>query len=144
MANAAVPGNELQRKKARLRANGVIDAPLAEPGPAQKLAVAVKYGDVKQISEAIQKGLDQSGRDELLGLAARYGQIEVMSFLLENGANTETKDKFGRTAVLAAVQSRNTEAVTSLLARGADANARDLRQGTALPDQRLTSPANIA
>jgi len=124
--------NALQQQRDRLRGNGVVDKPLAEPGPAQKLAVAVKYGDVTLISEAIGTGLIQSVRDELLGLASRYGQIEVMSLLLEHGANAETKDKFGRTAVLAAVQSRSTEAVTSLLASGADANARDLRQGTAL------------
>ena len=131
-ANAAVRPNQLQQKRDALLRDGVVNPPLTEPGPAQKLAVAVKYGDVKQISEAIGTGLGQSERDELLGLASRYGQIEVMSLLLENGANAETKDKFGRTAMLAAVQSRNTEAVTSLLARGADANARDLQLGTPL------------
>lgn len=131
-ANRAAAPNALQRQRDRLRRNGVVDQPLAEPGPVQKLAVAVKYGDVKTINEAIGTGLDQSVRDELLGRASRYGQVEVMNLLLENGANAEAKDKFGRTAVLAAVMSRNTEAVTSLLAGGAKVNARDLRQGTTL------------
>ncbi len=116
----------------QLRRDGVVDKPLMDPTPAQTLAVAVKYGKVAEISEALGNGIDQTDRDALLNLASRYGQVEVMELLLENGASVESKDKLGRTAVLSAVQSRNAEAVRVLLAKGADVNARDAQQGTAL------------
>jgi len=121
---ARVPGN--------IGGRGIVDKPLMDPGPAQTLAVAVKYGKVAEISEALGTGIDQANRDALLNLASRYGQVEVISLLLENGASAEAKDKLGRTSVLSAVQSRNAEAVDVLLARGADVNARDAQQGTAL------------
>jgi hypothetical protein len=109
-----------------------INKPLLNPSPAQTLAVAVKYGKVDEISEALGTGIDQADRDALLNLASRYGQVEVMSLLLENNASVESKDKLGRTAVLSAVQSRNSEAVVLLLSKGADVNARDAQEGTAL------------
>lgn len=126
------PTSPLQQRAEQLRDSGVVDAPLTNPSPAQALAVAVKYGKVDEINEAIGTGLDQASRDELLNLASRYGQVEVMDVLLESGASVEAKDKLGRTAVLSAVQSRNTEAVSVLVTKGADVNARDAQQGTAL------------
>ncbi len=118
--------------KAPPRGRSIVDKPLLDPTPAQTLAVAVKYGKVGEISEALGTGIDQADRDALLNLASRYGQVEVMDLLLANGASVESKDKLGRTAVLSAVQSRNAEAVGVLLAKGADVNARDAQQGTAL------------
>jgi len=115
-----------------LQGSGVVNRPLLNPSPVQTLAVAVKYGKVDEISEALGNGIDQADRDALLNLASRYGQVEVMDLLLENDASVESKDKLGRTPVLSAVQSRNAEAVVLLLARGADVNARDAQQGTAL------------
>ena len=120
----------LQRDK--LRRSGVVDAPLTAPAPDKRLAVAVKYGDAKVVSEAIGTGLDQASRDSVLNTASRYGQIEIMQLLLESGANADTKDRLGRTALIAAVQSRKTEVVAVLLVNGADVNARDLQEGTAL------------
>jgi hypothetical protein len=122
----------LQQRRDKLRQSGVVDASLAAPAQDKRLAVAIREGDVKVISEAIGTGLDQASRDALLGSASRYGHVEIMELLLASGANAATKDRLGRTAVLAAVQSRNTEAVTVLLASGADVNARDLQEGTAL------------
>ena len=117
---------------AKARGRGVVDKPLMDPNPAELLAVAVKYGKVAEITEALGAGIDQANRDALLNMASRYGQVEVMDLLLENGASVEAKDKLGRTAVLSAVQSRNAAAVDVLLAKGADVNARDAQQGTAL------------
>jgi len=127
-----VTGNALRRQREKLLGNGVVDASVSPPQPDKQLAVAVKYGDAKVISEAIDTGLDQASRDGLLSTASRYGQVEIMQILLASGANTATKDRLGRTAVIAAVQSRKTEAVDVLLASGADVNARDLHEGTAL------------
>ena len=127
-----VTDSPLRGRAAKLRASGIVDKPLLNPTPAQTLAVAVKYGKVDEISEALGTGIDQANRDALLTQAARYGQVEVINLLLENGASVEAKDKLGRTAVLSAVQSRNAEAVGVLLAGGADVNARDSQQGTAL------------
>ena len=125
--------NSAKRTADSLGGRGVVDSPLLNPpSPAQTLAVAVKYGKVDEISEALDTGIDQANRDELLNLASRYGQVEVMKLLLANGASVESKDKLGRTAVLSAVQSRNAEAVSVLLAKGADVKARDAQQGTAL------------
>ncbi len=126
--------NPIRQKADELRDGGVIDAPLTDPSPAQTLAVAVKYGKVKEISEALASGsgIDQTNRDEMLNQASRYGQVAVMDLLLASGANVEAKDKLGRTAILSAVQSRNSEAVGVLVAKGADVNARDAQQGTAL------------
>ncbi len=127
-----VADSPLKGTATSLRNSGVVDTPLLNPSPAQTLAVAVKYGKVDQITEALGTGIDQENRDALLNLASRYGQVEVIDLLLDNGASVEAKDKLGRTAVLSAVQSRNTEAVVMLLAKGADVNARDSQQGTAL------------
>ncbi len=127
-----VADSPLKGTATSLRNSGVVDTPLLNPSPAQTLAVAVKYGKVDEISEALGTGIDQENRDALLNLASRYGQVEVIDLLLANGASVESKDKLGRTAVLSAVQSRNTEAVVMLLAKGADVNARDSQQGTAL------------
>ncbi len=125
--------NSAKRTADSLGGSGVVDTPLLNsPSPAQTLAVAVKYGKVDEISEALGTGIDQANRDALLNLASRYGQVKVMDLLLANGASVEAKDKLGRTAVLSAVQSRNAEAVGVLLAKGADVNASDAQQGTAL------------
>ena len=127
-----VPGGPAGAAPGNLAGRGIVDKPLLDPTPAQTLAVAVKYGKVAEISEALGTGIDQTNRDALLNLASRYGQVEVMALLLESGASVESKDKLGRTAVLSAVQSRNAAAVDVLLAKGADVNARDAQEGTAL------------
>ena len=127
---ADAPGGRVANNQRAGR--NIVNKPLMDPTPAETLAVAVKYGKVAEISEAIGTGIDQTNRDALLNLASRYGQVEVMELLLESGANVESKDKLGRTAVLSAVQSRNAKAVSVLLAMGADVTARDAQQGTAL------------
>ena len=65
-------------------------------------------------------------------MAARYGQVEVIDALIKSGADLEAKDKRGRTALMSAVQSRNTDAVKALLAGGANVDTRDEVQATAL------------
>ncbi|MHC4142687.1 MAG: ankyrin repeat domain-containing protein [Planctomycetota bacterium] len=124
--------NPIQRTKNQLRESGVVDAPLAEPDPPAKAAIAVKMGQVDEIRKQLSVGLSEAQRNELLNLAARHGQVEVMGVLVEAGAKPTATDKRGRTPLMAAVQSRRPEAIRFLIDHGADVNARDQLQGTAL------------
>jgi ankyrin repeat protein len=79
--------------------------------------------------------LNETQRNELLNLAARYCQVESMRVLIEAGASPTAPDRRGRTPLMAAVQSRKPdkpEAIRYLIDNGADVNARDQLQGTAL------------
>lgn len=59
--------------------------------------------------------------DTPLMLAAPHP--EVMTLLLKAGAAVNRKNNFGKTALMYAIQERNTETVAMLLAAGADVNA---------------------
>ncbi|MHC4711187.1 MAG: ankyrin repeat domain-containing protein, partial [Planctomycetota bacterium] len=124
--------NPIQRTKDRLRESGVVDAPLEEPAPPAKAAIAVKLGQVDEIKTQLSVGLSEAQRNDLLNLAARHGQVEVMGVLVEAGAKPTATDKRGRTPLMAAVQSHKPEAIRFLIDNGADVNARDQLQGTAL------------
>jgi ankyrin repeat protein len=128
----AQPDNPIQRTKQRLQDDGVVDAPLEEPDPPAKAAIAVKFGQVDEIKKQLATGLNEAQRNELLNLAARHGQVEVMGALVEAGASPTATDKRGRTPLMAAVQSRKAEAIQYLIDNGAEVNARDQLQGTAL------------
>ncbi|MHC4218425.1 MAG: ankyrin repeat domain-containing protein [Planctomycetota bacterium] len=116
----------------RLREQGVVDAQLTTPEPPAKAAIAVKYGNVEEIQKILADGLEESQRNDLLGMAAKYGRVDVMGALLAGGASPTATDKRGRTPLMSAVQSRNAEAVRYLIENGAEVNARDVLQGTAL------------
>jgi hypothetical protein len=124
--------NPIQRTKERLQESGVVNAPLEEPDPPAKAAIAVKFGQVDVIKKQLSTGLSEDHRNELLILAARHGQVEAMGVLIEAGASPTATDKRGRTPLMSAVQSHNAEAIQYLIENGADVNARDQRQGTAL------------
>ncbi|MHC5007117.1 MAG: ankyrin repeat domain-containing protein [Planctomycetota bacterium] len=127
--------NPRERTKRQLQESGVVDAPLEEPDAPAKAAIAVKLGQVDQVRKQLSAGLNETQRNELLNLAARHGQVEVMGALVEAGASTTATDKRGRTPLMAAVQSRKPdkqEAIRFLIDNGADVNARDQLQGTAL------------
>jgi hypothetical protein len=128
-------GNPRQKLKQRLQDDGVVDAPLEEPDAPAKAAIAVKFGQVDEIRKQLSAGLNEAQRNELLNLAARHGQVEVMGVLVEAGASPTAMDQRGRTPLMAAVQSRKPdkqEAIRFLIDNGADVNARDQLQGTAL------------
>jgi len=124
--------NPIQRTKRRLQEDGVVDAPLEEPAPPAKAAIAVKAGRQDEVRKILSDGLNEAQRNELLNLAARHGQVEVMGVLVEAGASPTATDKRGRTPLMAAVQSHKPEAIRFLIDNGADVNARDQLQGTAL------------
>ena len=124
--------NAIQKTRQRLQESGVVDAPLEEPAPPAKAAIAVKFGQVDELRKQLSKGVNEAQRNQLLNLAARHGQVEVMGVLVEAGASPTATDKRGRTPLMAAVQSRKPEAIRFLIDNGADVNARDQLQGTAL------------
>jgi ankyrin repeat protein len=118
----------------RLREQGIDNRPIAPAEPPAAAAIAVKQGQVDKIKEILSKGdgLTESQRNDLLAKAAMAGQVEIMDVLIQAGADAKATDKRGRTPLMAAVQSHNTEAVVYLIEKGADVNARDSLQGTAL------------
>ncbi|MHC4416636.1 MAG: ankyrin repeat domain-containing protein [Planctomycetota bacterium] len=112
---------------------GIVDAPLDSPVADAKVAVAIKYGDVAAIEVALKEVTDTAARNAMLGLAARYGRVEVFQTLFEAGADVNAVDRRGQTPLMSAVQSRKTEAIRTLLAKGAKVDARDqVIGGTAL------------
>jgi ankyrin repeat protein len=118
----------------RLKAQGVDDRPLAPAEPPAAAAIAIKNGQVDKIKEILSEGdgLTEPQRNDLLSKAAMAGQVEIMEVLIKAGADAKSTDKRGRTPLMAAVQSHKPEAVRYLIEQGADVNARDSLQGTAL------------
>jgi hypothetical protein len=128
------PDDRTDRQKTRdsLRESGIADRPLETPDPPAKAAIAVKGGNVDSLRKQLSLGVSEDQRNELLGLAARHGQVEIMGLLMEAGATPTARDSRGRTPLMAAVQSRNAEAIRYLIDNGAEVNARDQLEGTAL------------
>jgi ankyrin repeat protein len=58
-------------------------------------------------------------------LASEGGHSEAVSFLLRNGAVCNDRDRYGRTALMFAVQACGLQSTMELLAAGADPNACD-------------------
>jgi hypothetical protein len=124
--------SERQRLREQLREDGVSNKPLETPEPPAKAAIAVKQGEVDGLRKQLSLGVNEAQRNELLSLAARHGQVECMGVLIEAGASPKGTDKLGRTPLMAAVQSRDAGAIRYLLENGADVDARDRLEGTAL------------
>jgi hypothetical protein len=111
------------------RAGGVFPP---KPQVVVKAELAVRNGQADELRKHLAQGIDEAQVTELLSLAARHGQVEAMEVLFEAGASPTAPDKRGRTPLMAAVQSGNPEAIRFLIDTGADVNARDQLQGTAL------------
>jgi hypothetical protein len=124
---------EREKMAERLREEGVVDKPLEPPAAPAKAAIAVKYGRTDDVKEQLEVAdLDEGAINDLLHLAARHGRVEIMGLLIEAGADPAAMDKRGRTPLMSAVQSRVPDAMRYLLENGADVNARDQLEGTAL------------
>jgi hypothetical protein len=67
-------------------------------------------------------------------VAARKGDITRLEALFKEGIDIDVRDDKGRTALMAACNSGQTEIVKILLAKGADVNAKDNTGETALND----------
>lgn len=68
----------------------------------------------------------------------------IATLLLHYGADVNHVDDFGRTPLIAAVQSREFDTVTLLLEHGADINAKDADGRTACQSLEVLTPSEIA
>jgi hypothetical protein len=114
------------------RAGGLLPP---KPDAVVEAEIAAREGKADELRKHLAQGIDEAQLTELLNLAARYCQVESMRVLIEAGASPTAPDRRGRTPLMAAVQSRKPdkpEAIRYLIDNGADVNARDQLQGTAL------------
>ena len=99
-----------------------------------KLFRAVEAGDVKQVEQLLDRGLnvDTSGfySDRALRRAAAYGQCQVMKVLLERGAKTD--DSIAELALRDAIAGNHACAVELLLDGGVSADSNFYLGGTPL------------
>lgn len=91
---------------------------------------------VKMLLKAGAKVNPEPGRDSPLACAAIFGKLDIVHVLLAAGANPNHPDNCNETPLMSAVMSREedtkAEVVQSLLAAGADVNAKSMDQRTAL------------
>ncbi len=86
-------------------------------------------GDLAKVRLLVSKGADvnarsKQGRTPLLIAAAHDGAFEIVKLLIEKGADISAKDFGGSTALLLATDANDTNTISLLLEKGADANAR--------------------
>lgn len=84
---------------------------------------SLKNGDLEQVKDCVeQKGLDVNasidGRPPL-HYAADYGQADVLRYLIDKGADVNAKDKYGISALLAAIWEGHTACVKLMVEKGA-------------------------
>ncbi|UYV76398.1 hypothetical protein LAZ67_14000288 [Cordylochernes scorpioides] len=84
---------------------------------------SLKNGELEQVREHVEsKKVDvNSSIDGRLPIhyAADYGQAEVVNYLIEKGADVNAQDKYGITALLAAIWEGHTKCVKLMIEKGA-------------------------
>lgn len=101
------------------------------------ILIAAKYGSINALRILIEAGGDVNAHNAAgftaLHLAAKYGELGVAELLLNNGAQIDCPaGKSRQTPLLSATRSDHLELVKLLLERGADINACDAYNQTAL------------
>ncbi|XP_015928988.1 myotrophin isoform X1 [Parasteatoda tepidariorum] len=80
-------------------------------------------GDLEQVKDFVEnQGVDiNNSIDGRLPIhyAADYGQRDVLNYLIDKGANIDAKDKYGISALLAAIWEGHTSCVKLMLEKGA-------------------------
>ena len=104
---------------------------------AVSLLRAAAWGDVKEVQEILQGGVECNARNNTcrtaLMEAASSGHLALVEFLLSKGADANARDKQCKTALMAAASFYNSKAIIkTLLSHGADVNAIDKDGMTAL------------
>ena len=100
--------------------------PIAYADQGGALIEAARKGDLKQVQELLDEGVninssDKEGQTALMN-AARKGMSEVVTMLLEEGIEVNAKDNMGRTALNWAAGLGHMEVARTLLQKGADIN----------------------
>ena len=96
---------------------------------------ALQRGDRRLVAEFVRNGASFWFGDaeySPLGVAAANGYVDVLRALLDAGAPIDYQDRFGDTALMAAVRSGKVDAVRLLLDRGAKTSIADAEGMTAL------------
>jgi hypothetical protein len=96
---------------------------------------ALQRGDRRLVAEFVRNGASFWFGDaeySPLGVAAANGYVDVVRDLLDAGAPIDYQDRFGDTALMAAVRSGKVDAVRLLLDRGAKTSIADAEGMTAL------------
>ena len=93
------------------------------------LAMAALYGDARLVDTLLKAGADAkalgANGETMVMLAAHNGNARVINLLVEAGANVNAAEPLrGTTALMWAVEQRNTDAVQALLDAGADPSVR--------------------
>ena len=111
------------------------DAPSVDGTTALHRAVSV--GDVARAESLIRAGADVNAVNRYgvtpLSLAAADGNARLVGALLKSGADPRKADAAlhdGRTLLMLVARTGNVDALTLLLAKGADVNAAETRTGT--------------
>jgi uncharacterized protein len=99
---------------------------MAEVQVSDRLVMASEFGDMKEVTELLEKGanpnaLDSMGRTALM-TSAIAGHIEMVRLLLERGADVNTPNAQGSTALVGAIVNNRPEIFHLLLAKGAAVN----------------------
>jgi len=92
----------------------------------QQLLDASRTGDIDQVKELLDGGIDIDTKDKhgytSLAYACCNDQTGIVYLLLNRGAKTDTKNKYGDTPLLSAIWYGFVEIVKHLLEYGADIN----------------------
>lgn len=102
--------------------------------PGSALHQAAGKGDLDEIEQLLNEGVDIEVKDKLLFTplhrAAENGNYMAVRLLLDKGANVRAKSKYGVTPLHAAAQRGHTEIVKLLLSRGAKVTDKTLAGDT--------------
>jgi len=131
LIRAAREGN-LPGVKASLAAGADVNAVLDEQ---TALGAAVAGNDTAVVEFLLGHGADVNqagGGGELLRLAVMEGKSEILRALLAHGVDPDSRDEFGRTALMNAVLWDQEALVKELLGREVDLSARDSEGTTAM------------
>ena len=101
------------------------------------LITAAKTGDIQGVQLLLDQGVDLEAVDlemkaTALDIAARIGQAAMVQLLLDKGANIEARNKNGGTPLITAAFWRRSEIVLLLVEHGADVNAVDSTNRSAM------------
>lgn len=97
----------------------------------EKLIIAVKSGDFKNVEALISEGVSFEARDDEnmtpLMIAASKGYVGIATKLINAGANINAKGRSGQTSFFYAVDKGHAEMVKVLIAHGALVNQIDFK-----------------